>query len=81
MGALGTSQGRRFGLHPPTLDFASHHGTEITACQARDAKRKGKIERPFRGLEASFLEELAVLGPPASITELNPRPTAGWPSG
>jgi transposase len=71
MGALGTSQGRRFVLHPPTLDFASHHGTEIKACQARDAKRKGKIERPFRGLEASFLEELAVLGPPATITELN----------
>ena len=73
MGALGTSQGRRFLLHPPTLDFCSHHGTEIKACQARDAKRKGKIERPFRGLEASFLEELAVLGPPSSIAELNAR--------
>lgn len=32
---------------------------------------KGKIERPFRGLEASFLEELAVLGPPTSVGELN----------
>lgn len=32
---------------------------------------KGKIERPFFGLEASFLEELAVLGPPSSVTELN----------
>jgi transposase len=73
MGALGTSQGRRFSLHPPTVDFATHHQVEIKACQARDAKRKGKIERPFRGLEASFLEELAVLGPPASITELNAR--------
>jgi transposase len=73
MGALGTSQGRRFALHPPTLDFCSHHGVEIKACQARDAKRKGKIERPFRGLEASFLEELAVLGPPASVAELNVR--------
>lgn len=71
MGALGTSQGRRFALHPPAIDFASHHGTELKACQARDAKRKGKIERPFFGLEASFLEELAVLSPPASITELN----------
>ena len=71
MGALGTSQGKRFNLHPPTVDFASHHGTEITACQAKDAKRKGKIERPFFGLEASFLEELAVLGPPSSIAELN----------
>lgn len=71
MGALGTSQGRRFALHPPTIDFCSHHGVEIKACQAKDPKRKGKIERPFRGLEASFLEELAVLGPPASIGELN----------
>ena len=71
MGALGTSQGKRFVLHPPTIDFASHHGCEIKACQARDAKRKGKIERPFFGLEASFLEELAVLGPPSTITELN----------
>ena len=43
MGALGTSQGRRFTLHPPTLDFASHHGVEIKACQARDAKRKGCV--------------------------------------
>ena len=71
MGAIGTSQGRRFNLHPPTVEFAVHHGTEVKACQARDAKRKGKIERPFRGLEASFLEELAVLGPPESIDELN----------
>ena len=71
MGALGTSQGKRFSLHPPTLDFAAHHGTEIKACQARDAKRKGKIERPFYGLDASFFEELAVLGPPGSIGELN----------
>jgi len=71
MGAIGTSQGRRFTLHPPTLEFAVHCGTEIKACQAGDAKRKGKIERPFRGLEDSFLEELAVLGPPSSIAELN----------
>ncbi len=71
MGALGSSQGKRFSLHPPTLDFCSHHGVEIKACQAKDAKRKGKIERPFYGLEASFLEELAVLGPPGSIAELN----------
>lgn len=71
MGAIGTSQGRRFSLHPPTVEFGVHLGTEIKACQARDAKRKGKIERPFRGLENSFLEELAVLGPPSSVTELN----------
>ena len=38
------------------------HGTEIKACQAGDAKRKGKIERPFRDLGESFLEELVVTG-------------------
>lgn len=73
MGALGASQGRRFRLHAPAVDFARHHGVEIVACAAGDAKRKGKIERPFRGLEESFLEELAVLGPPSSIAELNDR--------
>jgi transposase len=71
MGALGTSQGRRFALHPPTLEFARHHGVEIKACQAGDAKRKGKVERPFRDLKESFLQELVVTGLPASIAELN----------
>ena len=70
---LGVSQGKRFRLHAPTLEFARHHGTEIVACQSGDAKRKGKVERPFRGLEESFLEELAVLGPPATVGELNDR--------
>ena len=73
MGALGQSQGRRFVLHPPTLEFARHHGVEIKACQAGDAKRKGKIERPFRDLKESFLEELVVTGVPDSIDELNDR--------
>jgi len=73
MGALGTSQGRRFALHAPTLEFARHHSVDVVVCAAGDAKRKGKIERPFRDLEESFLEELAVLGPPASIDELNAR--------
>jgi transposase len=73
MGALGRSQGKRFQLHPPSLEFARHHGIEITTCQARDAKRKGKIERPFRSLKEAFLEELDVLGPPADINELNVR--------
>ena len=77
MGALGTSQGRWFYLHPPTVGLAAYYDTEVKACQARDAKRKGKIERPFRGLEASFLEELAVLGAPASIDELN-EVAQGW---
>jgi transposase len=73
MGALGQSQGRRFKLHAPTLEFARHHGTEIKACQAGDAKRKGKIERPFRDLSESFLEELVVTGVPDDIDALNVR--------
>lgn len=73
MGALGQSQGRRFVLHPPTLEFARHHGVEIKACQAGDAKRKGKVERPFRDLKESFLQELVVTGVPDSIDELNSR--------
>ena len=73
MGALGVSQGRRFVLHPPTLEFARHHGVEIKACQAGDAKRKGKVERPFRDLKESFLQELVVTGVPDSIDELNDR--------
>jgi transposase len=73
MGALGVSQGKRFRLHPPTIDFARHHGIEIKACQAGDAKRKGKTERPFRDLKESFLTELDALGPPTTIGELNQR--------
>ena len=73
MGALGQSQGRRFLLGPETLEFARHHGVEIKACQAGDAKRKGKVERPFRDLKESFLEELVVTGVPDSIAELNDR--------
>ena len=73
MGALGQSQGRRFKLHAPTLEFARHHGTEVKACQAGDAKRKGKIERPFRDLSESFLEELIVTGVPDDLDALNQR--------
>lgn len=73
MGALGVSQGKRLRLHPPTIDFARHHGIEIKACQAGDAKRKGKSERPFRDLKESFLTELDALGPPTTIAELNQR--------
>ena len=64
MGALGQSQGRRFTLHPPAAEFAQFHGTEIRACQARDAKRKGKVERPFRDVKERFLEECAATGAP-----------------
>ena len=67
------SQGRRFKLHPPALDFARYHGVELVVCQARDAKRKGKCERPFRDLKESFLTELDALGAPESVAELNQR--------
>lgn len=73
MGALGLSQGRRFKLHPPALDFARYHGFEMVACQAGDAKRKGKCERPFRDLKESLLTELDALGAPVTIGELNQR--------
>lgn len=73
MGALGRSQGRRFELHPPTVGFAAHHGTKITSCQARDAKRKGKVERPFRQLQETFLPEVEADGIPVSIDDLNRR--------
>lgn len=73
MGALGTSQGRRFKLHAPTVEFAAHHGVKITSCQAGDAKRKGKVERPFRQLQETFLPEVEVDGIPADIDELNVR--------
>jgi transposase len=77
MGALGTSQGRRFRLHPPAHTFAQSHGTEIRTCQAGDAKRKGKVERPFRDVKERFLEECSATRAPASIAELNAR-AAHW---
>ncbi len=73
MGALGRSQGRRFELHPPTVGFAAHHGTKITSCQAGDAKRKGKVERPFRQLQETFLPEVEADGIPLDIADLNRR--------
>jgi len=73
MGALGRSQGRRFELHPPTHGFAAHHGTKITSCQAGDAKRKGKIERPFRQLQETFLPEVEADGVPVDLADLNRR--------
>ena len=73
MGALGQSQGRRFSLHPPAAGFAQFHGVEIKACQPADAKRKGKVERPFRDVKERFLEECSAIGPPKTIAELNER--------
>jgi transposase len=73
MGALGRSQGQRFVLHPPTVGFAAHHGVAITSCKARDAKRKGKIERPFRQLQETFLPEVELDGIPTGLADLNRR--------
>ena len=73
MGALGKSQGKRFTLHPPALEFARSHGIEIKPCDTGDAKRKGKIERPFRDIKESFLVELDALGWPHSLAGLNGR--------
>lgn len=73
MGALGSSQGRRFKLHPAAVHFAAHHGTKITPCRAGDAKRKGKIERCFRQLRETFLPEVEAAGAPTSVDELNRR--------
>jgi transposase len=73
MGALGRSQGRRFELHPPTVGFAAHHSTKITSCQAGDAKRKGKVERPFRQLQETFLPEVEADGAPVDLADLNRR--------
>lgn len=71
MGCLGTSQGRRFRLHPPTVAFAKAHGCEVRVCQAGDAARKGKVERPYRDTKERFLVELVALGPPTTLAELN----------
>jgi transposase len=73
MGALGRSQGKRFELHPPTNGFAAHHGIKITSCQAGDAKRKGKVERPFRQLRETFLPEVEADGVPVDLADLNRR--------
>jgi transposase len=72
MGALGTSRGGVFRFGPEALDFARYHGFAFKACAARDAKRKGKCERPFGELNSAFMQEMA-LDPPGSIGELNAR--------
>lgn len=76
MGCLGSTRGRTFRFVPEALHFAAAHGFAFKACAARDAKRKGKIERPFRELNEAFMQELVVTGPPSSIQELNARATA-----
>lgn len=76
MGALGVTRAGRFTFCREALAFASAHGFALKACATRDAKRKGKIERPFRELKASFLEEVTAVGVPSSIPELNARASA-----
>ena len=73
MGALGTSQGRRFKLHAAAVQLAAHYGTKITPCRAGDAKRKGKVERCFRQLREGFLPEVEAAGIPTDVGELNRR--------
>ncbi|HMC05603.1 MAG TPA: hypothetical protein VKJ83_09055, partial [Actinomycetota bacterium] len=77
MGALGVTRGKTFRFVPEALQFAAAHGFALRACATGDAKRKGKVERPFGELKASFLEEMSAVGPPGSIPELNAR-AAAW---
>ncbi len=76
MGQLGRSRSKGFVFHPVALGFARHHDFAFKACDAGDAKRKGKVERPFRDLKRGFLSEMD-LDPPEDIGELNRR-AARW---
>jgi transposase len=75
MGALGRSKGRTFHYAKEALEFASFHGFAFKVCPSGDAKRKGKIERPFRELKEALLAELVAVGP-GSLDELNRRARA-----
>jgi len=72
MGQLGQSRGKAFVFAPVALSFARHYDFALKACEARDAQRKGKTERPFRDLKRGLLSEMD-LDPPADIGELNRR--------
>ncbi len=72
MGQLGTSRSKGFVFHRVALSFGHHYDFAFKACDAGDAKRKGKVERPFRDLKAGFLSEMD-LDPPEDIGELNRR--------
>lgn len=78
MGALGTSQGSRFVMHPAAVEFAAHHSTRIAACRAGDAKRKGKVERPFRQLRETLIPEIEAEGPRSRSTSSTGAPSCGW---
>lgn len=78
MGALFRHPAPRAVLHTPVLDFARHHGVAIRPCLPGDAKRKGKVERPFRDLKELLVAELDASpeGPPSTIAELQARSDA-----
>lgn len=78
MGALFRHPAPRALLHPPALDFARYHGVAIRPCMPGDAKRKGKVERPFRDLKELLIAELEASpdGPPSTIDELQARSDA-----
>lgn len=42
-------------IHEKFQAFAEHYGFEVRICRPGDKERKGKIERPFRYFEESFL--------------------------
>jgi len=45
-------------LNPRYLDFASHYGFEVTACNVRAANEKGRVENGVRYVRRSFLAGL-----------------------
>ena len=72
MGALVARAHPRLVLRPVARALANHYGFTVAGCWPGDGARKGKVERPFRELKDSFVQELA-LSPPGSIGELNRR--------
>jgi transposase len=72
MGQMGQSRSKGFIFHPIALAFARHYDLAFKACDAGDAKRKGKVERPFRDLKRGFLSEMD-LDPPEDVGEPNRR--------
>jgi len=75
MCTLGKSEGKRFSPFPPTIEIATHHGIEVVVCPTGDASRKGQIERPFRHLKETFLENVSS-GPPVVVDDMNQRAQA-----
>ena len=79
MGQLGRSKSKGFVFHPLALAFARHHDLAFKACDAGDAKRKGKIERPFRDLNAASSQKPTSIRPRMSASS-TAEPPAGWPA-